>query len=76
MGRKAKYSQETKIKICEDYLLGRKSAIELSIKYNTHKRTIYRWVYKYQAQGKDAFNPRANNYSYSKAFKQKVVSII
>ena len=58
MGRKAKYTLEQKVKACEDYLQGRKSAIQIARELNMGKqgKTIIRlWSKKYKAYGPSAF---------------------
>ncbi len=37
MGRKAKYAKEQKVKACEDYLNGRKSAEQIRLELNMEK---------------------------------------
>ncbi len=76
MGRKAKYTLEQKVKACEDYLQGRKSAIQIARELNMGKqgKTIIRlWSKKYKAYGPSAFEETHSNKSYSKQFKEKVV---
>ncbi|MCI6380791.1 hypothetical protein ACTQX5_09160 [Faecalicoccus sp. LCP19S3_E3] len=38
MGRKAKYTKQQKVQACEDYLSGRKTAIQISVELNMGKR--------------------------------------
>lgn len=76
MGRKAKYTLEQKVKACEDYLQGRKSAIQIARELNMGKqgKTIIRlWSKKYKVYGPSAFEETHSNKSYSKQFKEKVV---
>ena len=77
MGRKAKYSPEQKVKACEDYLSGRKSAIQIARELNMGKNgndTVFEWSKKYRVNGVSAFEETHHNRSYSKEFKQKVVN--
>lgn len=76
MGRKAKYTLEQKVKACEDYLQGRKSAIQIARELNMGKQgknIIRLWSKKYKAYGPSAFEETHSNKSYSKQFKEKVV---
>jgi transposase-like protein len=75
MGRKAKYSTKQKVQACEDYLSGRKSARqiarELGIKHGNVR--VREWVNMYKKHGREIFNNKPHNRSYSKEFKEKVV---
>ena len=76
MGRKAKYSLEQKLKACEDYLSGRKSAVQIARELNMGKRgrnRVMEWSKKYKAYGASVFEETHTNKSYSKQFKQKAV---
>ena len=76
MGRKNKYTVEQKVKACEDYLSGKKSAIVIAreLSMNKHgRRTVLRWVYSYKANGAKIFEDKHKNASYAKEFKEKVV---
>ncbi len=77
MGRKAKYLPEQKIKACEDYLSGRKSSTEIAgqLGMGKHGRLrVVEWSKKYKMYGASAFEESRHNRSYSKQFKEKVVS--
>ena len=76
MGRKAKYTFEQKLKACEDYLSGHKSASVIAEELSMEKRgkaMVRRWAKMYQANGPDILKETAVNSSYSKEFKTKVV---
>lgn len=76
MGRKTKYSKEQKVQACEEYLNGRKSAIQIANELQMSKsgwRQILRWVKKYQANGYTCFDERKVNGTYSKGFKNIIV---
>jgi len=73
---KPKYTSEQKIKACEGYLSGKKSAIKLAEELNLGKSGDHRiriWAAKYSAYGSGAFEYTGKNASYSKEFKEKVV---
>ncbi len=76
MGRKNKYTIEQKVKACEDYLSGKKSAIviarELSMK-KYGKRLVLGWAKAYKTNGAQIFEYKSKNASYPKEFKEKVV---
>lgn len=76
MGRKQKYSVKQKVKACEDYLSGNKSAVmiarELSMGKNGRK-LVLSWVSSYRTNGAGKFEHKSNNESYTKEFKENVV---
>ena len=76
MGRKAKYSLEQKLKACEDYLSGRKSAVQIARELNMGKRgrnRVMEWSKKYKAYGASVFEQANSNRPYSKEFKETIV---
>ena len=76
MGRKAKYSAEQKIQACEDYLSGRKSAVEIAMQLGMGKGGkdhVRQWSKMYKAHGSSVFEESHHNRSYSKELKEKVV---
>ena len=76
MGRKAKYSAKQKIQACEDYLSGRKTAIQIARQLGMGKRGkdhVRQWSKMYKAHGSSVFEESHHNRSYSKEFKEKVV---
>ena len=76
MGRKAKHTYEQKLKACEDYLSGVRSAREISEELSMGKwgsACVRHWARQYQANGPDILKESKTNSSYSKEFKTKVV---
>ena len=76
MGRKAKYSAEQKLKACEDYLSGKKSAKQISMELgmgNSGAHKIRLWARICRVNGSEVFNDKPHNRSYSKELKEKVV---
>jgi len=76
MGRKAKYLPEQKIRACEDYLSGRKSASEIARYLGMRKggrSRVRKWSTRYKTYGSSVFEETHHNKSYSKEFKEKVV---
>jgi transposase-like protein len=73
MGRKSKYTIKQKIKACEDYLNGYKSAHMIGNEIGANVRLINHWAKIYQSLGADAFLPTQTNNHYSKEFKLDIV---
>lgn len=76
MSRKAKYTPEQKVQTCNDYLSGRKSAVQAAKELGMGKRgdaMIRKWARMFEAHGASVFEETHTNKSYSKEFKQKVV---
>jgi len=74
---KPKYTSEQKIKACEDYLSGEKSANKLAKELNLGKKgdnSIRLWAAKYSTYDSEALEYTGKNASYSKEFKEKVVN--
>ena len=77
LSRKLKYTQEQKLKACQDYLSGIKSATQIARELNMGKRgadKVRLWAKKYTIQGSKALEPRAKNHCYSKELKETVVN--
>lgn len=75
MGRKAKYSPEQKVKACEDYLSGRKSAAQIARELGMTKcgdGKIMEWSRMYKTHGVSVFEETHSNRSYSRQFKEMV----
>ena len=70
-----KYSYEEKIRVCEDYLSGKRSESEIAHEYGFCKLTgaMWRWINLYREHGATALLPKTGNNSYSKEFKIKIV---
>ena len=75
MSRKYKYSYGEKLKICEDYVAGRRSASEIarSLGKDVLPGSIWRWIHAYQTGGPDALLPQIRSKTYMKDFKTQVV---
>ncbi len=76
MGRKAKYTVEQKVKACQEYLNGKKSAINIASELNMSKtgwRKVLEWAKLYKLNGRSIFENSNGNRSYSKDFKEKIV---
>lgn len=76
MGRKAKYTKQQKVQACEDYLSGRKTAIQISVELNMGKRgddRVRNWAKNYRANGHVIFDNKSANNRYSKEFKEMIV---
>lgn len=76
MSRKAKYTLEQKIKACEEYISGVKSASRIAQELNMTKhgrKLVIDWSKKYKDLGVDAFISASHNNQYTKEFKLNVV---
>ena len=76
MGRKAKYNAEQKEQACEDYLTGKKSAIQIARELGMSKRgsdKVLEWARSYRINGAEIFKDKPHNRSYTKEFKNKIV---
>lgn len=79
MSRKTKYSFETKVNACKDYLSGNYSHKEVCEKYGIsfHEKSrtsmINEWLPRYREHGSDAFFTTEKNQPYSSEFKYRMV---
>lgn len=73
MGRVRKYSVDTIVQACVDYLEGRGSYQSLAKQLSVSKFALQSWVHIYQTHGRDIFSHKPRNRSYTKAFKEQVV---
>lgn len=73
MGRKSKLSEELKIKVCEEYLNGEKSGIQIANDLSINESIFYRWLNNYRIKGRYAFVEKPRNASYSISFKLRVI---
>lgn len=73
MGRKPKYSKETKIKVCKDYEKGNGSFLSIAKLLGAEKSTVRQWYLRYKEHGPSAFETLDKNSSYSKKFKASVI---
>lgn len=73
---KSKFSTEQRIRACQEYISGKKSAARIANELNLGKRgenTVRTWSRIFQAQGEKAFSTGKGNKSYSREFKIMVV---
>ena len=68
-----KFSAEKKIEIIEAYQAGEVAWSQLREVYGMNPNEIYRWISKYEANGKAAFVKGSGNASYSREFKIRCV---
>ncbi len=79
MSRKPKYSSETIVNACQDYLSGNYSHKEICEKYGIcfHQKSctsmLNEWLPRYREHGIDAFCTTGKNHSYTAEFKLQVV---
>ena len=76
MGRKSKYTKEQKIKACQEYLSGSKSATQIATQLNMGKtgdHSIREWAKLFLKYGSSAFDVKETNNSYTKEFKMQLV---
>jgi len=74
---KNKYSLEQKIKACQEYITGQKSALQLAEELSMGKggeNTVSTWARMFIANGPSAFSESGEKRSYSKELKIKVVN--
>jgi transposase-like protein len=74
MGRKPKVTMEVKVKACKDYSSGTCSFASIAEAIGVNYKTVSEWYYAYQIHGEDAFSYSNKNNSYSKEFKEALVS--
>ena len=70
MGRKPKYTKETKIK---EYIEGRKSFIDICNDSNYGKTPLRMWIKLVNQYGDSIFNDKPFNGTYTREFKENVV---
>ena len=75
MSRKAKYSFEDRIKVCEDYLSGKRSPSQIAYDLGLNKLpgNIWKWIYLYKEHGPQGLLLKKHNSTYTKEFKLKLV---
>ena len=73
MGRKNKYTKETKLKYISKYNNGEKSLSEVCNELNCTDIAFYNWVKMYNNYGESIFEDKPHNSHYSKEFKEQVV---
>ena len=73
MGRKNKYTKETKIKAIKEYNEGIKSITEICNELDCNKSNFIDWVNMFNVHGEAIFDDKKSNNTYTKEFKEKVV---
>lgn len=74
MGRKSRFSIDQKIEAVHSYQNGNKRTQQILVEYGIDKTTLLTWVRVYERLGSEPFIPKDHNASYTKDFKQMVVS--
>lgn len=74
MGRKSTYSKELKISIAQKYLNGEGSSYSISDESGIPVTNIKTWIAQYKTMGTSAFEEKRKNSSYTKEFKEQIVS--
>lgn len=74
MGRKAKYSFDTKLNVVLRYLAGEASIETEARLLGAHSSSIEEWVRNYKALGEDGLKTSSTNQSYSAELKMMAVS--
>ncbi len=69
----SKISAEDKIYYCEQYLDGKLSQGQISRILQVNKKSVQRWLIKYESMGMDAF-VKSGNKRYSKELKEQAVN--
>ena len=73
MGRKPKYTKETKIKAIKEYIEGRKSFIDICNDLNCGKTPLRMWIKLFNQYGDSIFDDKPFNSTYTREFKENVV---
>jgi transposase-like protein len=73
MGRKQKYSKETKLLAIHQYQSGIKSKIEIATELGCDVTTIKRWIRNHESIGERAFDNKPRNNAYSQSLKREVI---
>ena len=73
MGRKPKYTKETKLKAIKEYIEGRKSFIDICKDLNCGKTTLRMWIKLFNKYGDSVFDDKPFNSTYTREFKENVV---
>lgn len=76
MGRKAKYTVEQRVKACEEYLSGKKSATQIAIELEMGEHgddEVATWARLFKTNGASIFQNEGHNRTYTKEFKEQVV---
>lgn len=75
MSRKVKYTYEEKVKACEDYLNGKRSASQIAYDFGLKELpgSMWHWFHMYRENGAHSLLPKEKNSTYTKDFKLKVI---
>ena len=73
MGRKSKYTKETKIKAIKEYNKGIKSLSEICNELDCNKGNFLDWFNMFNVHGESVFDDKKSNNTYTKDFKEKVI---
>lgn len=73
MGRKNKYTKETKIKVINEYIEGRKSFTDICNDLNCGKTTLRMWIKLFNQYGDSVFDDKPFNSTYTREFKENVI---
>lgn len=73
MGRKSKYTKETKIKAIKEYNKGIKSLSEICNELDCNKGNFLDWINMFNVHGESVFDDKKSNNTYTKDFKEKVI---
>lgn len=74
MGRKTKVTVEEKIRAIEDYLSGKRFVSQICFELQTHCRSFYDWLRKYQSHGKQGLQIMRKNTFYSEVTKLQAIT--
>ncbi len=74
MGRKSKYSKDTKLLAIHQYQNGLKSKSELANELDCHLKSVDQWIRNYESIGESAFNDKPRNQAYSLALKFNIIN--
>ena len=73
MGRKQKYSKETKLLAIHQYQTGIKSKLEIASLLGCSSKSIVAWIRNYESMGEKAFDEKPRNQTYTGEFKTEVI---
>ena len=73
---KSKFTFETKVKACKEYLSGLKPASQIAAEIGAGKngdQIVRKWAKLFKLHGTKALKPKTHNSSYTKEFKEQIV---
>lgn len=74
MGRKQKYSKETKLLAIKQYLTGKKSISDIAEDLGMREVPIRQWIRNYESMGEQAFDDKARNQTYTIELKAEIIN--